>query len=334
MLAIASFHFLRPYCLLLLIPLSFILWALCRQLNTRTAWRSVCDPHLIPHIIQQFGNKQRTMLVILLAIAWLAGVLALAGPSWQRLTQPLYQNSYARVLALDLSPAMLAQDIAPSRIARVKYKIRDLLQQDQEGQFGLIVFSSEPYVVSPITEDASTIIAMLPELRPDIMPVTGSNIAAALDKAVQLLQQGDSQRGEILLITANPVKQVDLKAAAQIHADDIQVSVLGVGTAQGAPIPVAGGFVQDNQGNTVLSRLDVSGLTQLAKAGGGVYTSLAQSDQDIMTLLVSSGSSQGTLNQQAQQTEVWQDQGYYLLWLVLPLVLLGFRRGWFELITQ
>jgi len=326
-------HFLRPYWLLLIIPLIWLVWRLWRQTDFNNAWYAVCDPHLLPHVMVNAAGKRQSWPLVLLAAAWLLATIALAGPSWLHLSQPVYRASLSKVIALDLSPAMYAQDISPDRLSRAKFKVQDILQGTQEGQVGMVVFSGEAYVVSPLTEDSATIAAMLPELNPDIMPVQGSSISAALIQAQALLQQAEATQGEIVLITASPVTQADLATAKQLHQQGIAISVLGIATEEGAPITTARGFVQDQQGNVILSKLDSRGLTELAAEGGGHYSPFSSNDSDLNTVLLNQAMDFDT-GQTQEQTDLWQDQGRYFIFGLLPLALLAFRRGWFETINQ
>ncbi|MEE9452055.1 MAG: VWA domain-containing protein [Gammaproteobacteria bacterium] len=331
---IQNIHFLRPDWLWLLLPLAMLLMLLWHKQKPSRHWRDICDPHLIPHVVVRFGSGRRHLFLFSLAMTWLFAVTALAGPSWQLVFQSLYKTTSSRVLVLDLSAAMWAEDIVPNRLTRAKYKIRDLIEQSKEGQLGMIAFSGEAYVVSPLTEDAATIEAMLPELTPYIMPVGGSNIAAALNEAAQLLEQAEQTSGEILLITANAASASDLSVAQRLREQGLQISVLGVGTVDGAPIPNERGFSLGQEGEITLSRLDPQSLAELARQGGGQYTELTQDGRDITMLLSEQFSEDYQAGEQDQQTEIWQDQGRYFLWLLLPFILLIFRRGWLEAITQ
>ena len=163
------------------------------------------------------------------------------GPTFAEEEQTVYQGLQSRVIVLDLSESMDAKDIKPSRLTRAKYKVADLLKQKSSGQTALIVFSGEPYVVSPLTKDTKTIAAMIPVLETVLMPVTGHDIGAALDKAGALLSGMTS--GDVILITDSVPGAKARKAAAKLRADGYRLDVLGVGTNKPAPIPSASGFV-------------------------------------------------------------------------------------------
>jgi len=329
---LSDFHFIRPEYLLALIPLLIIIvFALKHQLK-QGDWADVCDAELLPYILQQKPSKQTHWMLLSLSLAALLTIIALAGPTWQRLESPVFRNDAALVIALNLSQTMDAQDIKPSRIVRARYKIADILRQRQDGLTALLVYSGDAFTVTPLTDDVATIESQLSALETSIMPSTGNNTAAAITLAVQLLQQSAQQQGDIFLITGGIADQDPddlLKIVGQY-----QLSVLGVGTEQGAPITLAhGGFLQDSSGNIVLPSLANSQLNKLAKAGHGVYQQISSDDQDINALMAALNKA-STADPQAQSSglmEQWRDQGHWLLWLILPLAALSFRRGFLSL---
>ncbi len=150
-----TFHFLRPYWLLALLPLAVLFWHLLRAPSGPGAWRNVCAPHLLAHLLVGPARRPSCLPWLLLGLGWLLAVLALAGPAWKRLPAPLFQAQIARVLVLDLSESMNATDVEPSRLVRARYKLLDLLAQTHEGQIGLVVYAGESFVVAPLTHDAA-----------------------------------------------------------------------------------------------------------------------------------------------------------------------------------
>ncbi len=308
-----EFHFLRPYWFFAIIPISFIIYCLRHYVKKGNGWQQVIDPKLLNHLITQTQLRQNYWPLVLLSLIWLVSVLALAGPSWEKRNQPLYRNEAAKVILLDLSQSMLATDILPDRLTRAKYKVLDILNKYSEGQTGMVAFSSEAYTVSPLTNDTHTIALMLPDLSTNIMPVPGSNIGAALEKAESLLKQGNAKIGNIVLITDSPSNSIDLNIAAKIHADGYTISILGIGTTGDSAAP-----------------LNIPALEQLADLGGGRFSSFTNGDKDINYLLAptlqNTAITESTLE---NTTNLWIDQGRWLLLLIIPFVLVAFRRGWF-----
>jgi Ca-activated chloride channel family protein len=323
-------HFIRPYWLLLL-PLVIVLpWWWHRSRRPSGDWSRVCDPHLLRWLsVAQAGEKSRGGGRWLAALALLICILALAGPSWQKLPDSSFSARDARVIVLDLSRSMLAEDLRPNRLTRARFRLADLLDATEEGQTGMVSFAGDAYVVSPLTNDMNTIANLLPALRPDIIPVAGSRADRALDLAASLLERAGLSKGEILLVTDSADSRLAAKAR-ELRDDGIFTSVLAVGTVDGAPVPSAGGFVSDRAGNVVITKLDRPGLQAVAEAGGGNYTELGQSASE-SSLWQDLGGSEFTRREDALG-ERWKDAGPWLVLLLLPLAVLGFRRGLFFLL--
>ncbi len=325
-----GFKFLRPEWFWALLPMALLFWLLLRRRSRRAAWSKVCDAHLLPHLLTGAETRRVVWPLFLLLPAWVAVVIALAGPVWQQLPQPVFQSEAARVIVLDLSRSMDATDVAPSRLARAKFKLLDLLKRSDVGQTALVVFAGGVFVVSPLTQDANTIAAMVPALETAIMPVQGSRADQALLRADALFDQGKAPKGDIILIT-DGVNSAAINAAREIADRGRRVSVLAVGTVEGAPIPVrVGGFLKDRNGGIVIPRLDLASLSELAAAGGGLFTPMKADDSDVALLVQENNSADW--NSESQQrselkTESWREEGPWLLLGVLPLALLAFRRG-------
>lgn len=324
----AEFHFLRPWWLLALLPAVALLFALLKHQRSRGDWATVCDVELLPFILQDKPAPSGRSGLIAAGLVAVLSILALAGPSWQRLPSPAFRNDAALVIALDLSKSMDATDIKPSRISRARFKITDILKQRKDGQTALLVYGGDAFTVTPLTSDIATITSQLEALTTDIMPSPGSNTTQALEKAVALLRQAGLAQGHILLVTDS----VDSDSAAQAGSvlGDYRLSILAVGSEEGAPVPSGrGGFLQDNKGGIVLAKLDLAALTALASSGHGLLQTVSADDQDIARLAaVFNDTVPGETQQNSDKwVQQWEDQGPWLLFLVLPWAALRFRKG-------
>lgn len=323
----AEFHFLRPEWLWALPVVLLVTFALARRQLAPGSWQRVVSPALLPYVLSSRPTSALSYRFWLLALGGLLATLALAGPSWNRIEQPVFRSEQAVVIALDLSRSMDAQDLSPSRLVRARLKILDILEERKSGQTALVVFSSNAFTVTPLTTDTDTVAALVNSLSTDIMPSRGSYPVAAIAKGQQLLEQAGAVFGEVLLISDGGTSP-EAEAAARALVDaGYTLSVLGVGTRDGAPIPRAGGgFVTDRSGNIAVPRLAANQLRRLADAGGGRYETMTSDDSDIKALLsgnVASGSGAG----QALATDQWREEGPWLLLLLLPIAALAFRRG-------
>ncbi len=325
----AEFHFLRPVWLWALLPLGLLWYLLHRSRADAGAWKNACDAHLLPYLLVVHSSTARRLPLWLLGLGWLVAVLALAGPTGSRQTQPVLQSLRARVIVLSLSPSMLAPDVKPSRLVRARFKIADILHRNQEGQTGLVVFGGAAFVVAPLTQDTDTIAATLPVLEPALLPAQGNRVELGLDKAVELLQQAGFQRGEILLLADAGNGPTALEAAHKLRAQGFRLDLLAVGSEQGAPIPLAnGGFLRDAAGNLIVPRLEAAALRDLAQAGGGNYAVLSADNSDLEQVLAEPAPWDRQFQHSDRETAQWREEGPWLLLLLLPLAALAFRRGW------
>ncbi len=323
------FHFQHPLWLLALLPLALLVWWIGDPASRDGAWQRICDARLLPYLLINQPHARHRLPVWLLAAGWLVTVVALADPVWEKQPQPVFRSEAARVVVLDLSRSMAAPDLAPSRLERARYKVEDVLRRSQEGQVGLVVFAGDAFVVSPLTNDAKTITELLQALEPGLMPVQGSRADLGLRKAGDLLKQAGVARGQILLVTDGDEGRA-IDAARDLRRQGYTVSVLGVGTKQGAPLPDGkGGYVHDDAGAIVVPRLDVASLRALAAAGGGRYATITGNDADLDALLTPMAPRLDTkVKQSGLKTDVWVSRGPWLVVLLLPLAALAFRRGW------
>jgi len=329
--ALQQFHFLQPWWLLALCALPLAWWIGRRRDAASVALSRLVDAELLPHVLR--GQRvNRALAPWLFLGAWTLGTLALAGPTWNRQAQPLYADRAAQVVAVSLSPHMLARDVAPSRLDRARLKAHELLAANRDGLNALIAYAGEAFVVAPLTSDASSLRDLLAALAPDTMPVAGNDAAAAIQRAVALVRDGKANAASLVLIT-DQADAAAVAAAAKARAAGVQVSVLGVGTPRGGPVPQAdGGLLHDAQGNLVLARRDDTGLAAVAAAGGGRYVPMSADQRDVDAL---HGQLRlGTSTKVSGQVgDTWQDRGPWLLLPLLVLVALAFRRGWLCLLA-
>ena len=332
-----EFHFLRPYWFLAIVPVALLLWLLWQQKYHSRSWRAVCDPRLLNYLLIDSTGQQKKWPLLLTGLMASLLITALAGPVWQRLEQPVFREQSALVIVLDLSKSMDAEDIKPSRLARARHKITDILQRRKEGQTALLVYAADSYTVSPLTDDSNTMIALVKTLSTDLMPVQGSAPDKAIEQAVKLLKQAGAVHGHILLLTDGVNAAQVSKLASLATANGHTLSVLGIGTEQGAPISLeGGGFLKDSAGDIVVPKLDEPVLQKLASEGGGRYHGLTTDERDLDYLLTAM--TPQSLNAQRKETNLhadrWREQGPWLLLLVLPFAALSFRRGYLAVLMM
>lgn len=322
-------HFLRPEAFYAFVPLLLFVVLYLTSKATSRSWKAVCDDKLLPYILTAGGKKSGVLPILLIMLAASTSIIAMAGPVWKKLPQPVFREDSALVIALDLSQSMQATDIKPSRLERAKLKVLDLIKARKGGQTALIVYAATAFTVTPLTDDDNTIANLVPTLEPELMPAQGSNISSALKLATELLKQSGIKHGDVLVITDGMSNSAEA-AIDELTGNGHRLSIMGVGTTEGSPIPLSGGFLNDSSGAIVISRLDPAVLQKAALQGGGMYVSMQADDSDIEKLAELFATKR--IKTQTEGTEleadIWQEEGPWLLLLVLPLVALWPRRGW------
>ena len=324
------FHFLRPEWFLAILPLFIFYWLLQKLQLQNKSWQSFCDKNLLPHLFEKTELQKKKRPLFLLIIAGLIAITALAGPSWEMRPQPVFKKQSALIIVLDLSRSMDASDIKPSRLTRAVHKVEDILQQRKEGQTALIVFAADAFTVTPLTEDTATISSQVKSLNTSIMPAQGSHAGKAIELAHSLFKQTSQVKGHILLIT-DGVDDHAFEVTESLLSPNYTLSVLAVGTKDGAPIPLSsGGFFKDNSGAIVIPRIDQSKLRKLALSASGSFRFLSTDDNDIKYLLkpLYTGLDQDQTESTELNTDIWFETGPWLLLLLLPIAAFAFRKGY------
>lgn len=339
---LVDFHFLRPWFLLLLPALAYLCYWLNQQSQQQTGFEQWINPQLLTYIStaeqKTLSPLRRTLPYWLIALAWLIATVALAGPTWKQLPQPLHQSEQTMIVVLDLSPSMLARDNKPSRIVRARLKIQDLLTQRKDGLTALVVYAGEAHIVTPLTDDNRTIINLLPTLTPGLLPIPGSNVEMAMKTAKQLMSDSDLTQASVVLVTDG----VDKSALASIKktlGDKIDLYIIGIGTEKGAPIPTSatsnneqGGFLRDDNNQIITVRRNEHTLKTLAADVSGYYLPLQADNSDIQ-FIMRSIDSESRINQQKtrqldRNMDQWEEIGPLLLLIFLPFFAFIFRRNW------
>lgn len=321
-------HWLRPFWLLILPLLGWLLWHLWHRQRRVGRWQMLL-PAAFHGVLLSGGNNRGSRLPwIALGLAWLLALLALLGPGWQRVEQASQKRADPLVVLLELTPAMLASDVTPTRLEHTKRKLLDLLEARRDAQTAIVVFAGSAHTLVPLSDDLATTRNLLESLKPSIMPEPGHRADLAVSKALALLAQGAQGQGRLLLMGASLDEQERQGIRQALGDKGERLQILGIGTAQGAPIAQEdGGFLKDEQGAILLPRLDSSGLKRFASELGGRYMSTRLDDSDLRSLGLLDGA-QSLRDAEPMRLATWADQGH---WLLLPLLLLAAcagRRGW------
>ncbi|WP_300657321.1 VWA domain-containing protein, partial [Pseudomonas sp.] len=322
-------HWLRLYWLLVVPLLAGLLWQLWHREKRAGRWQLLLPPAFHAALLSGGRSRASRLPAIALGLAWLLAVLALLGPSWQRLEQSNLKPADPLVIMLELTPQMLASDASPNRLEQAKRKLLDLLQARRDAQTAIVVYAGSAHTLVPLSDDLATSRNLLDSLTPSIMPEPGRHADLALNKALQLLEQGGQGQGRLLLIGSGLDQQERLGISQALGNNGERLYMLGIGSAEGAPIVQEdGSFLKDAQGTILIPRLDSADLARFARQIGGHYRQASADDRDLNDLGLLALPQQLRSDGEQTRLQAWADQGH---WLLLPLLLLAAcagRRGW------
>lgn len=325
MLELSSLSFARPLWLLALLPAAVVLVLLYRRGWRLSGWEPLLPAALRPWLLQQHAGGTHALRFAILGLVWTLAILALAGPLIHSSAQPHRLSDSAVVVVLEVSRNMLSDDLAPNRLQRSKHKIRALMQDYPDSQLALVAFAGSAHRVSPLSRDRNTLRSLLTALEPEIMPVDGQNLDQAMTLARQMLDGQPQSASRILLVTSG--LDGEQRKVLDGHARELgaQLTILGVGTSAGAPVPLAeGGFMRDSEGRILLPRLNGQQLAAVARQHGSRYHGITVGNRDLDYLL----QPMRTVATDPGEGRLPLDQGHWLVLLLLPLAALGARRGW------
>ncbi|MGB2034066.1 MAG: VWA domain-containing protein, partial [Pseudomonadales bacterium] len=334
---LTDFHFIRPLWLLALIPAVTLTYLSFRHWARGSAWQRAIDPALIRFLLVKPPLSPAINPLPLLLIGWIIATLALAGPTQEKVPQPILEREDALVIILDLTWSMYAGDISPNRLVTAKRKISDLLTARDEGMTALISFAGDAHTVAPLTDDTATLLALLPALGPEIMPAPGSRLAPALVLAQDLFLDGGASSGRVLIITDEIRDRAEALSAARDLGSAYPITILAAGTESGAPIKLpesmGDSFLKDEQGNLIIPAVNAEALASFAGAIGASVAPLNLLSDDTQALLSPPAEIGETFRTIERDFDLWRELGPYLILLLAPLAIIGFRRGWLWLFT-
>lgn len=328
-------EFLRPGWFLAILPVVWLLWNAWQIKNQQGRWQSVIEPKfqrlLLGENSQSKSQVNLRLAITALALIWLLAIIALAGPSLKSVKLPAAKNQQGTVIILDLSLSMLADDIAPNRISRARFKLIDLLEKHPELSVGLVGYAGTAHRIVPISEDNQTILEMLPALNPVIMPQYGSDPLAAMQLAEQMLQATQITQGHLIWVTDDLEPEQAIVIEKWLNKRDLSVSILAVGTQTGGTVQIPNhGLLRDEQEQIISPKLPYQALQKLSQATGSALTPLTVDDRDLSVLIPSNLAAIAAEKQQDKPKEVLHklDNGAALVLLLLPLLAFAYRRGW------
>ncbi len=272
------FRFEHTYLLylLVLVPLLWLLFILARNKRKKSI-AAFGDDELVKQLMPEVSSSRPRWKFILTSLGIVALVLGVANPQIGSKYEEVKREGFELIIALDISNSMMAEDLEPNRLERAKQAISKLIDQLKTDKIGIIVFAGQAYVQLPLTTDYAAAKLFLSTVSPDIVPAQGTAVGSAIDLAIKSFGEKQDKNRAIIIITDGENHEDDaIQQATTAVESGITVHTIGVGSPDGTPIPVyvngkKSGFRKDNQGNTVVTKLNETMLQQVAAAGKGVY---------------------------------------------------------------
>ncbi len=232
---------------------------------------------LLDRLMPSAGKYKRSIKFFLLLASLMFLILGLANPQIGTKLEEVKREGVDIMIALDVSNSMKAEDIKPNRLESAKQEIARMLEKLQNDRIGLIVFGGQSYLQLPLTTDYSAARLILSTIDVDIVPDPGTAIGSAIRLAMKSFAEGEKKHKVIILITDGENHEDDAVAAAKdAAAEGVVIHTVGMGSPDGAPIPIYQnnaqvGFMKDNQGNVVITKLDEQALREIAETGKGTF---------------------------------------------------------------
>lgn len=273
------------------------------------------------------GYNNIFIKLVLRTIYFALFIVALLGPSFGASKKEIKTVGKDIFFAVDLSESMNAEDIAPSRLRKVKYELKNLAEAFSSDKMGLIIFSSEAFVQCPLTYDQSAINLFIETLSTELVPNSGTDFAPPLEMALskfQLDQENPTQQKSKLIVLISDGEDFGDESsdvAKELESYGIKVFTLGVGTEEGARIPEENGFKRDEQGNVVITELNPDALQKIASITDAEYFELSDSKNEISRLVNTINGIEGEL-QGTRTIDITANKYYYFLSLAFLLLVI------------
>jgi len=274
---------------LALIPFFWLLFG-AKMAWKRKAIKRFGEPALVRKLMPDQSNSKSRLKFLLMTGAFIFLVVGLADPQIGSKYEEVKRQGIDLVIALDVSNSMLAEDIRPNRLERARQAIYKLLDKLEDDRVGIVVFAGEAYLQLPFTSDYAAARLFLGSITTESVPVQGTSIGEAIDISVRALPKGSIMSKAIIIISdGEDHEDLAIDEAKKAKEAGIFVHTLGIGTPAGAPVPdieegVMKGYKTDENGTTVISRMNPEIMQEIARAGGGQFVQSTNGDVGLETL--------------------------------------------------
>lgn len=320
------FRFAQPQYLylLLIVPLMWAIYFYSVYRN-RKNMAKYGNPQILQSLAPDVSKYKPGTKFFLQQLALIIMIFIIARPQMGAKIETVKKQGVEIIIALDVSNSMLARDIAPSRLDKAKQMLSKLIDQLDNDKVGLIVFAGDAYTQLPITSDFVSAKMFLSTISPDMVPTQGTAIGRAIALAMNSFTPDQSADKAIIVITDAENHEDDaVQMAKEAAQKGIMVDVIGIGSEQGAPIPIGGNDTnlrKDNQGNVVITKLNAQLGRDIAKAGDGIYIS-ADNTGSALRALTAEVKKMKKSDIESKVYSEYDEQFQGLAWIVLILLLL------------
>ena len=267
-----------------MLPLT-VFWLIVAERRKQRILARFADAHLLARLTGEVSGRRVFLKGCLLFFSLALMLFSLAGPRWGSHYQEVQQKGVDVIVAVDVSPSMLVEDVSPNRLERARREILDLLRVVQGDRLGLVAFSGDAFVQCPLTLDYGALEMFLNQLAPDLIPIPGTDLGRAIDVvATSFDKEAETDKVVILITDGEDNEDAGLEAAKRALEKDVRIFVFGIGETTGGPVPLMngqGGFKKDEEGKLVLSKLEEDSLKEIARVTGGTYVRSTAGDLDL-----------------------------------------------------
>ena len=278
------FRFANPEYLYLLLLLPFMIAIfIINEFRKRNSLKKLGETNLINRLIPEISGTRPVIKFLFQLMALSAAVIMLARPQFGSRIEEVKKQGVEVIIALDVSNSMLAEDIQPNRLTRAKQAISRLVDNLENDKIGLIVFAGDAYTQIPVTTDYVSAKMFLSTINPEMVPKQGTAIGAAIDLASRSFTPGEGKSKALIIITDGENHEDDpVSVAGEATKTGIVIHTIGIGSAEGVPVPVATGgrrdYLKDAAGAIVITKLDEEILKKIAMSAGGNYIRASNSN--------------------------------------------------------
>lgn len=322
------FHFLRPNWLWLFLPMFMVVGFAWLGGRDKQTWKKHIEPHLLPYVINKGNRLTKVVPLISLILALSCIIIAISGPTWKKIEVPGSKSEAILLIAMDLSPSMLAEDVSPNRLERAKFKVRDLIEAKPGVKIGLIAFSGTSHPVVTPCSDYQLVSHQLQSLIPQIMPVQGTDYDLMLELSDTILNRTEAPSTLLLVTDVIDENQAQLLKTF-VNNSKHQLEIITIASTQGVEIPglEPGTYFQED-GVNIISKLNKQVLFDLQNNAKININPITLGNEDMVELATKVKENMIYRSENKESDEDWEENGFFLLWIVLVILALWFRKGW------